>query len=989
MLNPSQSSKLTNSRVYLGAGFAANAADVPIVGRTSQDDTFDLKTARALLQRFLRVNEGRLLRTIGFLNTHQRTFLESLPLMLHVNHTLLPGYVTHNTPCGITRYEPTKNTIRAAKSLANAFTYTGRSPKPAAIHNISIMGSCGSIAHALGSDLDFWICHDPSLNEAQLAELEQKLLGIQKWAQDLSLEVHFFLMNAEQFRQGQRRGVSGEDCGTSQHFLLLDEFYRTSIRLAGRYPLWWMVPADQEKNYQAYVDSLIKKCVIEADEYIDFGGIPTFPAGEFIGAGMWQLYKGIDSPYKSVIKIMLTELYASEYPQVEGLSLLFKKSIYGGESHLDVLDPYCLLYKRLEAYFLDRNELPRLELLRRCIYLKINEPMSRKNSRKENIWRREAIENLMSNWLWTPEHLKFLDARKTWKVQQVMSERKLLVDELNFSYRFLSKFARANNFSASINEQDMNLLGRKLYAAFERKAGKLELINPNIAPNLMEDQLTIFREMADPHTNKKSTWSLHTGAIRPDQRELNPPIRRSRSVVDLLAWCYFNKVLDQTTRFALHPGETRLSENEIKQIIVSLQAQFPQGVPDADQQAFYDIARSQQITYFVNVGTDPMRELNRRGMQLLTEQNDAFNYAGQHMNLVQSVDECAMNTWHEITAAHYDAEDGLMNFVLNFVRNLLRLPLNAVPRIEVLCFCQSRPQAIVLRIKALFKELMQCVLSIKPGQGLNYVLEVANVFYLLQVKNAQPSMASFASIEPLLQRLGQPQAQFSRLVVDSFALKKHVLPLMASYNQIDAVQIFYRKNGAGADFYVWDEKGALFFFHEQIFQEKPCLRRWQRFIAQVHNRKNLAAAALTSPASDQLADQSSAVLPIMVYEIIKREQLHCIEIRQLDDQPDQGRYHQVHALVEAVGASEYSYTIYCNHEEFSQLVHGDQLFMKVALYLMSQRQSAERYPLYITDIDLSGFDQRGTPLHTVFFLQQKALLEQRLNAALRAAYEPI
>jgi adenylate cyclase class 1 len=989
MLNPSQPSKITDSRAYLGAGFAANAASAPIVGHTAQDDTFDLKTARVLLQRFLRLNEGRLLRTIGFLNSHQQTFLESLPLMLHVNHTLLPGYVTNNTPCGISRYEPTKNTIRAAKSMANAFAYTGRSSRPAAIHNISIMGSCGSIAHALGSDLDFWICHDPELSEVQLAELEQKLLGIQKWAEDLSLEVHFFLMNAEQFRQGQRRGVSGEDCGTSQHFLLLDEFYRTSIRLAGRYPLWWMVPADQEKNYQTYVDSLIKKCVIDADEYIDFGGIPTFPAGEFIGAGMWQLYKGIDSPYKSVIKIMLTELYASEYPQVEGLSLLFKKKIYGGESHLDALDPYFLLYKRLEAYLLERNELPRLELLRRCIYLKINEPMSRKNSRKENIWRREAIEKLIGNWQWTLEHLKFLDARKTWKVQQVMSERKLLVDELNFSYRFLSKFARENNFSASINEQDMNLLGRKLYAAFERKTGKLELINPNIAPNLMEDQLTIFREMADPHTNKKSTWSLHTGAVRPDQREFNPPIRRSRSVVYLLAWCYFNKILDQSTRFSLHPGETSLSENEIKQIILSLQAQFPQGVPDTEQQAFYDVARSKQLTYFVNVGTDPMRELNRRGMQLLTEQNDAFNYAGHHMNLVQNVDECALNTWHEITSAHYDAEEALMNFVLNFVRILLRMPFNVIPKIEVLCFCQSRPQAIVLRIKTLFKELIQCFLHSDTANNINYVLEVANVFYLLQVKNTQPSMSSFASVESLLQRLGNPQASFGRLVIDSFALKNHVLPLMAPYNQIDEVQVFYRKNGSGADFYVFDEKGAIFFFHEVFFQEKPCLRRWQRFIAQVNNRATLDNHALSSTVLNQSVERSVTVFPIVFYELVKRDQHHSIEARQVDDQVDQGRYHQVHALVEALGTSEYSYTIYCNHEEFSQHVHGDKLFMKVALYLMSQRQSAENYPLYITDIDLSGFDQRDAQLHTVFYLQQKTLLEQRLNAALRAANEPI
>jgi adenylate cyclase class 1 len=941
-------------------------------------EKLDRQSLRVVLKRFLDINEGRLIRTIGFLNSHQQSFLESLPLMLHVNHTLLPGYISNNTPCGISRYEPTKNSIRAAKSIANAFTYTGRSPRPAAIHNLSIMGSCGSIAHAVGSDLDFWVCHDPELDDAQLAELEQKLLGIQKAAEALSLEVHFFLMNAQQFRQGQRRGVSGEDCGSSQHFLLLDEFYRTSIRLAGRYPMWWMVPAEQEKNYQAYIDKLIEKHFIEEDEYIDFGGIPDFPAGEFIGAGMWQLYKGIDSPYKSVIKILLTELYASEYPHVEGLSLLFKKIIYGGESGLDLVDPYFLLYKRIEAYLKKRDDTDRLELLRRCIYLKINEPMGRRSAKQENSWRRQAIMKMMADWKWPTEHLQLLDARKKWKVSQVMSERKLLVDELNFSYRFLWRFARENNFSASINEQDMNLLGRKLYAAFERKSGKLELINPSIAQSLTEEHLSLFREMADPHTNKKSTWSLFAGMLRPEQREGRQAIRRSRSVVDLLAWCYFNKILDQNTRFSLHVGDTNLSDAEIRQIILALQTQYPQRVPDADQQAFYDIARTKQITYFVNVGADPMKELNRRGMQLITEQNDAFNYGGMHSNLVLSMDELSMNTWHEVSAAHYDSEDALINFVLNFLRNLLRMQLNALPVIEVLCFSQTRPQAIAHRVKTLFKDLMRCFLKGGNQDNNRYVLEIASTFYLLQVKDAQPSMTRLVSQEALLQQLSHPQPKFSRLVFDGHALKNHVLPTLATYNKADEVQVFYRKNGTAADFFVFDEKGSVFFAQEPVFQERSCLRRWQRFITQVHDRETL----------DNERESLETVFPIQFFEVIKREQFH-IEARQIDEQPEQPRYHQVQVLVEAVGTNDYSYTIFCDHDEFSQHTYGDKLFATVALHLITQRRSTERYPLYITDIDLSGFDQRGAELHTVFYLQQKALLEQHLNAALRASNEPI
>jgi adenylate cyclase class 1 len=57
-------------------------------------------------------------------------------------------------------------------------------------------------------------------------------------------------------------------------------------------------------------------------------------------------------------------------------------------------------------------------------------------------------------------------------------ERRELVAELNHSYRFLSQFARTQNASSRADQRDLNVLGRRLYAAFERRAGKVEVINP-------------------------------------------------------------------------------------------------------------------------------------------------------------------------------------------------------------------------------------------------------------------------------------------------------------------------------------------------------------------------------------------------------------------------------------------------------------------------------------------------------------------------------
>ncbi len=120
--------------------------------------------------------------------------------------------------------------------------------------------------------------------------------------------------------------------------------------MAGCYPVWWVVPPEQEANYDDFTYRLMQQGFVSADSTIDFGGLGEIPAGEFVGGGMWQLYKAIASPYKSILKLFLTEAYASTYPDVKALFLDLKSHIFNDDLALDKLDPYLLLYNRLADY---------------------------------------------------------------------------------------------------------------------------------------------------------------------------------------------------------------------------------------------------------------------------------------------------------------------------------------------------------------------------------------------------------------------------------------------------------------------------------------------------------------------------------------------------------------------------------------------------------------------------------------------------------------
>ncbi|MDX5299080.1 MAG: class I adenylate cyclase, partial [Gammaproteobacteria bacterium] len=329
-----------------------------------------------------------------------------------------------------------------------------------------------------------------------------------RWADEQGQELHIFVMTAEQFRAGRTaEQVDSENCGSAQHTLLLDEFYRTAIHLAGGYPLWWLIPADQEGDYARWARQLCDCRFVREDAFVDFGPVPRLPPGEFLGAGVWQLYKGIDDPWKAILKLMLIESYArSEH--AEPLALAYKRRVHGGGVQADDVDPYILLYRHLEAYLAQETE--RLELVRRCLYLKTGLRLSRvERQQQRDDWRVRLLEQIVTAWGWTLTQLRRLDRRAQWRLGEVQRERRVIVNELTRGYRELSLLAREHKVRPNIREDDLVLLGRKLYAAFQRKAGKIELINNGIAPSLSEDSLAFHHASARPQAEPAEDWRVY------------------------------------------------------------------------------------------------------------------------------------------------------------------------------------------------------------------------------------------------------------------------------------------------------------------------------------------------------------------------------------------------------------------------------------------------------------------------------------------------
>lgn len=202
------------------------------------------------------------------------------------------------------------------------------------------------------------------------------------------------------------------------------------------------------------------------------------------------------------------------------------------------------MLERVTEYLTAIEDFTRLDLVRRCFYLKVCEKLSRERACVG--WRREVLSQLVKEWEWDDARLAMLDNRANWKIDQVREAHNELLDAMMQSYRNLIRFARRNNLSVSASPQDIGVLTRKLYAAFEALPGKVTLVNPQISPDLSEPNLTFI--YVPPGRANRSGWYLYNRAPNIESIISHQPLEYNRYLNKLVAWAWFNGLLTSRTR---------------------------------------------------------------------------------------------------------------------------------------------------------------------------------------------------------------------------------------------------------------------------------------------------------------------------------------------------------------------------------------------------------------------------------------------------------
>lgn len=786
-----------------------------------------------LKQRLDAINQLRVDRALAAMKPAFQRVYSLLPTLLHYHHPLMPGYLTGNVPHGVCLYTPDE----AQKDYLTDLEEKWGSPLAQMtcgelpITGVYTMGSTSSIGQSCTSDLDIWVCHQSWLDNEERNHLQQKCSLLEKWAASMGVEVSFFLIDENRFRHNESGSLGGEDCGSTQHILLLDEFYRSAVRLAGKRILWNMVPGEEEAHYDEYVLSLYAQGVLTPNEWLDLGGLSTLSAEEYFGASLWQLYKSIDSPYKAVLKTLLLEAYSWEYPNTQLLAMDIKQRLHAGEIVCFGLDAYCMMLERVTHYLTQINDTVRLDLVRRCFYLKVCEKLSLS---KDSVgWRREILGQLVSDWGWSEERLAILDNRANWKIERVREAHNELLDAMMQSYRNLIRFARRNNLSVSASPQDIGVLTRKLYAAFEALPGKVTLVNPQISPDLAESDLT-FIHVPVGRANRTG-WYLYNQAPAMSAIISHQPLEYNRYLNKLVAWAYFNGLLTPQTR--LHIKSADICDSaKLQELVADVSHHFPLRLPAPTPKALYSPCEIRHLAIIVNLESDPTAAFRNQVVHFDFRKLDVFSFGQQQQCLVGSIDLLYRNSWNEVRTLHFSGEQS----VLEALKTILgKMHQDAAPpeSVEVFCYSQHLRGLIRTRIQQLVSECIELRLSstrLEPGRF--KAVRVAGQTWGLFFERLSVSVQKLENAVEFYGAISHNKLHGLSIKVE--ADQAHLPAVVDGFASEGIIQFFFEdtKDQKGFNIYILDESNRIEVYHHCEGSKEELVRDVSRFYSSSHDR---------------------------------------------------------------------------------------------------------------------------------------------------------
>lgn len=623
----------------------------------------DLNTLIDNRRFFLRFNQYKINQAQKVFSESCRSVFMTIPRLLHVNQQGLPGYVEGDVPCGIYNYSiDLQSQFFGEKLFRNRVIRRNENLSPV-IHSLLLVGSMGSVAQNEKSDLDYTLLIDKSsLSENDLQLLQKKLKLIEAWAwKEYRLETHFFINDTREVKNNIFGESDSESTGSALAKLLKEEIYRTLILVAGKIPFWWIVPV--ETNNQRYENLLQQvnkgQTLLDKNDFIDIGNVDEISDGEFFGGSIWALIKSFKSPFKTLMKMGLLEEYMFNKTPFHLLCHQIKKKVFSGDDSYPI-DPYLMLYERMENFFQNAKSANELDSLRIAFYIKTRSRVDASRPFQNSCdSQHSALLKLIESWDWPSLKREDLDQYATWQIKQKAALATRINKILMSSYKNISEKNRGLGIEQSlITKRDTHLLGRKLFSFYRKSPDKIENQFSLVEGKIAENALTFLH---DPTGLKgRSNWYLIRGITLASIADINSEsvIKSADTLQFLLAFTAFNQLFKSSTDLLIRPDNLSITHSNLKDILYQMTQFFGQSnITAITNEDLLSTARITKLYLIIDFGTSVPREVFS-GMIHDYKTNAELNlFINKRISKIQNITAIYLSSWGELFCKTYSGHN--------------------------------------------------------------------------------------------------------------------------------------------------------------------------------------------------------------------------------------------------------------------------------------------------------------------------------------------
>ncbi len=557
--------------------------------------------------------------------------LKLIPLLLHLNHSGLPGYSEgEDCPCGIKIMErPIDSKMEILSMIPEKISMKSiqeSMPRIREIEGVFTIGSLGSVGETDDSDCDIWVVVNANeIGDWRIKLLRKKLEVISEWASGLyNMEVYFFLLDIDDVRNNNFGAISHEGAGSSLKSLLKEEFYRTMTLIEGRVPVWWIIPVTENKDvYNETIKDLSNIEGINPDDFLDLGDLDEIPRDELLGAALWQMHKALSDPLKSVLKMAQVRMHLETKGGAELFCNNLKKKVHEAR-HDEIIDPYIEAFKSIEGHFAEEGCSHTADLMRKCIYLKSSpgiKPYHLLEIGKND--KQALISELVKEWGWSLKYVEHLNDFPNWNIKTYKLFGNHIHEFLSRSAMMLIEDAGSAGSKANISQDmEIEVLRRRIESVYVKKEDKVE------SEKRIQKNEKAYDDLYFGFSG--GVWEVFNN---PGYTDKTGVISSARRISSVIAWLILNRRFSKTTSCHMLPNPTSVYLSDVQTLMRDLIKMIP------------DVA---------TIGLDRdslMKRISVSSVILIGNLEQPLSPT------IKEIDVIALNTWSEIYCMQMDREE--------------------------------------------------------------------------------------------------------------------------------------------------------------------------------------------------------------------------------------------------------------------------------------------------------------------------------------------